>query len=279
MIWILLPAYNEELSFQPLVEKIRREMEALRASYRVVVVNDGSRDGTSRVLEEVARLVPLQVLTHKLNRGLGETIRDGMEYIAENAKPTDIVVRMDCDDTHDPRYIASMVAKMREGYEAVITSRYAPGGGQVGVNWYRRTISRCANLLLKAVFPIHGIKEYTCGYRAYRVSLIQDALAIYGNAFIDLKGMGFTGTVEKIVKCSKMGARVGEIPFVLRYDRKQGPSKVLTSLTTLGYLVLIAKYIYPWGELGRTWRRQCAERRRRVYGLDGSRPLPPVALD
>lgn len=280
MIYILLPAYNEEDALRPLLEKIDRVMDEMAARYRVVVVNDGSEDATARIAKELAETYPVDVLTHKYNRGLGETIRDGFEHIAEVAGPEDIVVRMDCDDTHDPQYIRPLVAKLQEGYEVAIASRYAHGGGQIGLDWYRRTISRIANLLIKGFFPIRGVWEYTCGYRAYRVSLIQDAIAIFGNRFIDLKGMGFTGTVEKMIKCKMMGARVGEVPFVLRYDRKLSSSKVVTSITTLGYLTLIAKYCISWGELGRKWKRLIAERKKRVYGADGrlAQPLGKVTL-
>jgi dolichol-phosphate mannosyltransferase len=240
------------------------------------VVNDGSKDRTAEILRELAQVYPVDVITHRFNRGLGETARDGFEFVAQHAAPDDVVIRMDCDDTHDPNYAKAMVAKLREGYEVVIASRYAPGGGAMGLDWYRTTISRCANLLLKTCFPIRGVWEYSCGFRAYRVSFIQDALAIFGNQFIDLKGMGFTGTVEKLIKCRLMGARVGEIPFVLRYDQKMSTSKVVTSLTTLGYLVLIAKYIVFWGEVGERWKRQIAERRARVYDAQGRLKNPNV---
>jgi dolichol-phosphate mannosyltransferase len=284
MIYILLPAYNEvdalngDIAENPifhkrlertLIGKIDGVMKGLGMPYRVVVVNDGSQDGTGQILTELPNHFPVHTITHKYNRGLGETIRDGLEYIAEVAHPDDIVVRMDCDDTHDPKYIPVMAEKIRDGYEIVIASRYAPGGGQVGVDWYRRTISRIANLLMKAVFPMSGVWEYTCGFRAYRASFIQDALTIFGNRFLDLKGMGFTGTVEKIIKAKMMGARVTEIPFVLRYDQKLSSSKVVTSITTLGYLMLIAKYVMFWGELGQEWKRKIGERKRRVYGTDG----------
>jgi dolichol-phosphate mannosyltransferase len=66
-----------------------------------------------------------------------------------------------------------------------------------------------------------------------------------------------------------MGARVTEIPFVLRYDRKMSSSKVVTSITTLGYVILIAKYCILWGDIGSRWKRQIEERRVRVYGSDG----------
>jgi dolichol-phosphate mannosyltransferase len=267
-IYILLPAYNEEQALGPLAAKIEAAMHEMGSSHRVVIVNDGSDDGTGPVLEELSKRYPVDVITHKYNRGLGETARDGFEYISEMALPDDIIVRMDCDNTHDPKYIPTMVTKLREGYEVVTASRYARGGGQVGVDWYRRTISRIANLLMKLVFPIPGVWEYTCGFRAYRASLIQDAMGIFGNRFIDLKGMGFTGTVEKMIKCKMMGARVAEIPFVLRYDRKNSTSKVVTSITTLGYFMLIAKYCVFWGDIGQGWKRKIEERKRRVYDAD-----------
>jgi dolichol-phosphate mannosyltransferase len=269
MIYILLPAYNEELALQPMMEKIDSVMREMHSPYRVVVVNDGSRDGTARLLKELSDRYVIDVITHKYNRGLGETTRDGFEYIAEVASPNDLIVRMDCDDTHDPKYIRAMVDKLKEGYEVVIASRYAPGGDQIGVDWYRRTISRIANLLLKSIFPISGVQEYTCGFRAYRASLIQDAIEIFGNRFIDLKGMGFTGTVEKMIKCKMMRARVAEIPFVLRYDQKMSSSKVVTSITTLGYFVLIAKYRFFWGEIGQEWKRRIQERKERLYDAEG----------
>jgi len=269
MIYVLLPAYNEEHALVPLAEKIDRVMKQIATPYRILVVNDGSADRTAEIVEDLKRNYAIDLITHKYNRGLGETIRDGLEYIAEVAAPGDIVVRMDCDDTHDPAYIPSMVEKIKEGYEVVITSRYAPGGGQVGVDWYRRTISRIANLLMKTCFPLPGIWEYTCGFRAYRASLIQDAIEIFGNRFLDLKGMGFTGTVEKVIKCKVWGARMGEVPVVLRYDRKMSSSKVVTSLTTLGYLVLIAKYCVYWGDLGKEWKEKIAERKKRLYNKEG----------
>lgn len=284
MIYILLPAYNEvdaltgDTAENPIfhkrldrtmIGKIDWVMKELQVPYQVVVVNDGSQDGTAQILAELPSHFPVHTITHKYNRGLGETIRDGLEYIAEVACPEDIVVRMDCDDTHDPKYIPAMMEKIHEGYEVVIASRYAPGGGQVGLDWYRRAISRTANLLMKAAFPMRGVWEYTCGFRAYRASFIQDALEIFGNRFLDLKGMGFTGTVEKIIKAKMMGARVTEIPFVLRYDQKMSSSKVVTSVTTLGYFMLIVKYCVLWGELGQEWKRRIEERKKRVYGTDG----------
>jgi dolichol-phosphate mannosyltransferase len=276
MIFVLLPAYNEEDALRPLLQKVDTVLRAMPAEYRVVVVDDGSSDRTAEVLTELSQRYPIDVITHRMNRGLGETERDGFEYIVMQASEGDVVVRMDCDDTHDPVYIPAMVDRLAAGDEVVIASRYAPGGGQIGVDWYRRTISRCANLLMKTVFPIRGVREYTCGYRAYRAALLKDAIDIFQNRFIDLKGLGFTGTVETIIKCKHLGARVGEVGFVLRYDQKMSSSKVVTSITTLGYLVLIAKYIAFWGEIGKGWKQKIAARRLVAYDANG---MPTRSID
>src|SRR4051794_9672164 len=102
MIVILLPAYNEEASLPRLLPKIRTTMERMGEAYRVIVCNDGSRDGTQRLLEQYAAELPLEVIEHKINRGLGETARDLFERAAEIIGPEDVVVRLDCDDTHEP---------------------------------------------------------------------------------------------------------------------------------------------------------------------------------
>lgn len=267
MILVLLPAYNEAPGIGTLLKKIQATMEAHSLEYRILVVNDGSRDETASVLADHAGHLPLEVLSHTVNRGLWETVRDAFEWAAERCEPDDVIVRMDADDTHDPAYIPVMLDRIREGYDVVIASRFHPGGGTEGLNLYRRIVSRCANLFMKAFFPIPGVLEYSCGFRAYRAELVQAALTIFGNAFIDLKGVGFTCTAEKLIKLRMLGARITEIPFVLRYDQKVSESKMLAGMTTVGYLLLILKYIYPWGRAGkqleqriREWRARRASR-------------------
>jgi len=261
MILILLPAYNEAPCIGTLLSKIKTVMETYGFDYRVLVVNDGSYDGTLAVVQEYASHMPVEVINHSINRGLWETVRDGFEWAAEHCKPDDIIIRMDADDTHEPKYIPAMIAKINEGYDVVIASRFQPGGGAEGLDVYRTFVSRCANLVMKLFFPIKGVWEYSCGYRAYRAELVQDAIHIFGNAFIDLKGVGFTCTLEKLIKFRMMGARFTEVPFVLRYDQKLSQSKMLSSITTLGYFVLILKYIYPWGETGKRWQRMIRQLR------------------
>jgi dolichol-phosphate mannosyltransferase len=100
---------------------------------------------------------------------------------------------------------------------------------------------------MKIFFPISGLKEYSCGYRGYRYSKIKEAIDFFGNNFIQLKGLGFTCTLEKLVKLKLIGAKFAEIPFIHRYDQKQSDSKMVSSITTLGYLIMTVLYHWPWG--------------------------------
>jgi dolichol-phosphate mannosyltransferase len=77
--------------------------------------------------------------------------------------------------------------------------------------------------------------------------MIRRAIRVFGNDFIQLKGLGFTCTLEKLVKLRMLGARFAEVPFVLRYDRKLSASKMISSVTTLGYLTMAILYHWPWG--------------------------------
>lgn len=247
MIFVLLPAYNEEESLPRLMPKLRVTLSGMNEDYRILVCNDGSRDGTQAMLEEFAKYMPIEVLQHKINRGLGESSRDLFERASEIAGKDDVIVRLDCDDTHEPEFIPSIVDKVRSGFDVVIASRFATGGGQMGVSAYRAFISRGANLFMKVFFPIPGLQEYSCGFRGYRAETIKKAIAFYGNNFIQLKGLGFTCTLEKLVKLKLIGAKFGEVPFLLRYDQKQSASKMVSSITTLGYLIMTLLYHWPWG--------------------------------
>lgn len=252
MIWIVLPAFNEESSLPNLLPKLDERLKADGIAYRLVAVNDGSVDRTAEILADFSTRLPIDVVTHPINRGLGETERDGFEFAAARCAPDDIIVRVEGDDTHGPEYVSKIIAKLKEGFDVVNTSRFQPGGGQMGVDGYRAFISRCANFFMQTMFRIKNVHDYSCGYRGYRARVIQDAIRIFGNNFVQLRGLGFTSTLEIIVKLNILGCRFAEVPFMLRYDQKQGPSKMVSSITTIGYLLMAFLYHWPFGG----WRQQ-----------------------
>lgn len=246
-LWIILPAYNEENSIPMMFPKIRDYFQQANMEYQIVIVDDGSTDNTVLILRALQKEFPLHIVCHPFNRGLGETERDAFEYVAANAQNSDIAIRLDCDDTHEPFYIQALLDKIQEGFDVVNTSRFQPGGGQKGVSTYRALISYAANIFMKILFNIQGVKDYSCGFRAYRVKVLKDAVKIFGNGFIQLKGLGFTSTLETIVKLKLLGCRFAEVPFILRYDKKASPSKMVSSITTLGYFTMALLYHWPFG--------------------------------
>ena len=272
MIWIILPAFNEEESLPHLLPEIDAVLRAAGADYRLVVVNDGSADATGQILESFVTTLPMDVIEHPLNRGLGETERDGFEFVAARCRREDVIIRVEGDRTHPPEYALRLAAKLEEGFDVATTSRFQPGGGQQGVSAYRAFISRCANRFMQSIFRVPGVREYSCGYRAYRAGVIQDAIAIFGNDFIQLRGLGFTSTIEMLVKLHLLGGRFAEVPFVLRYDRKESESKMVGSVTTLGYFIMAILFHWPFGG----WRSQF-KGLRALYRQDRERALQEFA--
>jgi dolichol-phosphate mannosyltransferase len=281
MIWIVLPAYNEEASLPKLLPKIDAALRGRKLDYRMVVVDDGSTDATAKILAELGPTLPMHVVTHPINRGLGETERDGFEVVAAAAAPDDVIVRVEGDDTHDPQYIFRLIDKLGEGFDVVNTSRFQPGGAQLGVNGYRAFISRCANLFMSVVFPVPNVRDFSCGFRAYRAQVVQDAVEVFGNDFVQLRGLGFTSTLEMVVKLHLLGCRCAEVPFVLRYDQKESASKMVSSITAMGYLIMAVLYHWPfsgWAAQYRGLRQMYQENRGQAIEKFGRHTFKRAAL-
>lgn len=242
MIYVMLPAYNEEASLEKMMDRMHPVMEAGKMRYRVVIVNDGSTDKTLEVAQSLGKRFPIQVVNHERNKGLGEAIKTGLGTIRGLSRPEDIIVTMDADDTHPPDLIPTMVAQLEKGNDLVIASRYVEGAKEVGLSFKRKVLSKGASLLLQTLFPIKGLKDYTCGYRAYKAALIKRAFAEYGETFIQEKG--FTSIVEILLKLRNQKFTACEVPLVLRYDQKVGASKMPVMKTIMRYGTLIAHNVF-----------------------------------
>jgi dolichol-phosphate mannosyltransferase len=239
-LWIVLPAFNEAENLGKLIENVFSSLHEFTGRYEVVVVDDGSQDSTKKVAESFLSQVPLTVLVHENNLGLGATMRDGFQYVANRCSTDDIVVAMDADNTHNPGLIPNMVNCISEGNDVVIASRYQNGSYIRGVSGLRQLLSLAASFLFRVCFPVKGVKDYTCGYRAYRADLIQKAFQTYGKNFINQNG--FECMVDILIKLRKLDAIFREVPLILRYDLKEGESKMKVARTILRSLLLIAKH-------------------------------------
>ncbi len=252
MIWIVLPAYNEEQNLGEVLRRIRGTLQA-RKPYQVLVINDGSADRTAMVAEKAASEVPVRVLTHDHNRGLAHAISTGLAEVLRCAEDADIVVIMDADNSHPPELIPKLTAALDQGADIAIASRFQPGSRVVGVPPVRRVLSSGASLLFQLLFPIEGVRDYTGGYRAYRMALLRQGMLEYGEEFI--RASGFSVMTEILVKLRSLRPRVHETPLILRYDLKRGKSKLIPGRTIAEYLTLIER------EFGRATAKKGVPRR------------------
>jgi dolichol-phosphate mannosyltransferase len=251
MIFVIFPAWNEEKVIGPTLRALAGAFPEPRAVCRAVLVDDGSTDRTvaeaERAVAESGGGMALTVLRHDENRGLGAGLRTGIYWCLDQATDDDVIVTLDADNTHPPAMIPTMVAKLAEGYDLVIASRYRGGAEVHGVPGYRRALSDVGRLVFQALYPIPGVRDYTCCFRAYREPLLRRARLVYGDALCTARG--FEAVMDLLLRLGPLGMRVAEIGFVLDYGGRVGQSKMKVLRTVRSTLALI---------LRRRWERHLA---------------------
>ncbi len=212
-VLVVVPTYNERQNVQLLIPAVRES----RSRADVLVVDDHSPDGTSDVVAELAdRLGQITLLSRPGKLGLGSAYRAGFEYALDRGY--DVVVSMDVDLSHDPEVLPDLLRLIDAGADAVIGSRYVPGGTTVDWPWHRRVLSRWGNRYTSFVLRLQ-VRDCTSGYRAYRAEALKEidpgTTSAEGYAFL-------TELVRRLVRAD---LRVMETPIVFR-DRRYGTSKM-----------------------------------------------------
>jgi len=227
-LFAILPCYNEMHDIGPLVEKwveMAPKIEAAGFELSVYCVDDKSTDDTNNVIRQLERQHDIvHLIEHEVNKGLGGVLTTGFNFFANNGGEGDICVLMDGDNTHDPVYVIQMLDKIKAGYDCVIASRYCVSSETKGVSPIRLFMSWGARAYYSLILNVKGVKDYTCGYRAYTFEIIKKALDKYSASFIERRS--FACMMEALYKLYTVGARFDEVPFELRYDNKQGESKM-----------------------------------------------------
>ena len=136
---------------------------------------------------------------------------------------------MDGDNTHDPCYVISMLEQICKGYDCIIASRYCDRSKTKGVSPFRLFLSWGARVYYTLVLGVKNVKDYTCGYRAYTYKIISEAEERFGQQFVEHRS--FACMMEVLYKLSLLGAKFQEVPFELRYDNKEGESKMRLAKT------------------------------------------------
>jgi dolichol-phosphate mannosyltransferase len=241
-IYLGLPAYNEEASINPLFARIAKFQETVSHKVLVIIYDDGCADNTKNEALAWSEKIEIIYLDGVVNKGLGAGMNALMTAFVDRAENDDMLVIMDCDDTHDPNQIHQMLSVL-ENYpktDIVIASRYRMGATISGVPLHRVLLSIGAAMLYKVVHPIWHVRDYTCGYRAYRRNVVTKAFAVFGSPLI--KEKGFACMVELLLKMARAGGKMREIPLALAYDNKLSASKMDVS----GNAFRLLKKLIAW---------------------------------
>jgi dolichol-phosphate mannosyltransferase len=210
---IVVPTFNEKENLPALLAALAE----LPLDTMIIVVDDHSPDGTGAIADEfAARHAQTRVIHRASKLGLGTAYVAGFEQAL--AAGADLIVTMDADFSHNPRYIPSLVA-LCERFDVGIGSRYVAGGG-IDADWglHRKLLSATANRFARTVL---GLRTHDCtaGFRCYRATVLRNI------PLNDIRSNGYSFLVEMLYLCESCGYTVGETPILFE-DRREGTSKI-----------------------------------------------------
>ena len=208
---VVVPTYNETLNIAHMIAAVRL------GGYSIVVVDDGSPDGTGAVADEIAALDPRVAVIHRLSKdGIGPAYAAGFDRaLADGAT---MVVEMDADFSHNPNDLPRLIDAIEAGADLAIGSRYVPGGSTPDWPLHRRLISKGGNLYARLMLGI-PVQDSTAGFRAFRSESLRSL------PYHQAQASGYGFQVEMAWRAVTTGLQVVEIPVVFR-DREQGTSKM-----------------------------------------------------
>lgn len=223
---VVIPTYQEAANIATLLRRIRVAAPAVH----VLVVDDGSPDGTGDLAEAVnAEVGHVEVLRRTSKQGLASAYQAGFARAIDDG--AEIVITMDADHSHDPIVIPLLVEAAEQGADLVIGSRYIPGGQIVDWSRSRRVLSLWGNRYATAALRL-PIQDATSGYRAYRADIVN----VDDLSRVRASGYGFL--IELAYRLARGGRKLVEVPITFA-DRKHGTSKI-SSHTVLEAAVLVS---------------------------------------
>ena len=212
---VVLPTYEERENLAPMAEALL----ALPGEYAVIVVDDGSPDGTGAAADEIARRRPDRVtaIHRERKEGLGRAYAEG--FARALASGAELVFQMDADFSHDPAALPALRAPLEAGEaDLVLGSRYVPGGGVSGWSLPRRLLSRWGAFYSRVLLRL-PVRDLTGGFKGWRRDLL--AAADPGSA----AARGYSFQVETTLRAARAGARIREVPITFT-ERRAGRSKM-----------------------------------------------------
>src|SRR5919107_2417770 len=214
--WLILPTYNEAENVERIVRAALPQLSSAVDDPHILVVDDGSPDGTGQIADRLAAELPaVEVLHRTAKEGLGRAYLAGFERAL--ASGADLVMEMDADFSHDPRDLPRLIAASHDA-DLVLGSRYVAGGGVTDWGLFRRALSRGGSWYARMVLRV-PVRDLTGGFKCFRRE------ALEGIDYRNTHAEGYGFKIELTYRAIKAGFRVVEVPIVFR-DRQVGTSKM-----------------------------------------------------
>jgi dolichol-phosphate mannosyltransferase len=236
---IVVPAFNEEANVPNLMRDLAARPELWRDGGRIILVDDGSSDRTVEIARAEGRGLPLEVLEQVKNQGPGRAFDAGFRRALEVCDDDDLIITMESDTTSDLDALEGMLFVAAEDADIVLASHH-DGGQLANVSRHRRFLSKAAS---SAIRRGAGLDASTVSsfFRVYRASILREGYAEHGDALI--RERGFACKAELLIKLSRLGARVAEVPVTLDWANRQGESKMRVLPTMAGYARMMTRQV------------------------------------
>jgi len=235
---IVVPAFNEEAN----VPNLLRDLSARRELWDgglIILVDDGSSDDTVAVAKAHRGDLPLVVLEQGENQGPGAAFDAGFRFALGVAQPDDLIITLESDTTSDLDAVEAMMAAAREGADIVLASHHA-GGELANVSRHRRFLSKAASSAIRAGAGLNA-STVSSFFRVYRADMLRAGYTKHGDNLI--RERGFACKAELLIKLSRMGAQVAEVPVTLDWAKREGESKMRVLPTMAGYARLMTRQV------------------------------------
>jgi dolichol-phosphate mannosyltransferase len=239
VIRFVIPAYNEAENIPRLLADLAPVARELGA--RVIIVDDGSTDGTAEVIREHSRDMHLAIVTHTTNQGLGTAINTGIRSALKESSDDDAIVTLEADTTSDLSDLPRMLELFDQGTDVVLASVYAPGGKMLGVAGWRLAASKSVSNTFRVLGGLREIHTLSSLYRVYRAGTLRRAADTYG--YLLVREPGFAANVELLLKLYNAGASVAEVPTTNDWSTRKGESKMQLKPTVLAYFRVMAAQV------------------------------------
>lgn len=236
MYYFLVPAYNEEANI-PLLAKNLIDFKCTEDK-TFVFVDDCSSDNTVETLKTHFAGQNLKVIPKLINGGPGDSFNIGFKWILKNSKSdSDKIITLEADNTSDIGILSNMLTISDLGFDLVLASVYAQGGGFVNTSLFRKILSITANFFIRNILDIK-ILTMSSFYRVYSISVLKNIQAKF-NTIIEEDG--FISMVEVLYKAVKVDATMIEVPMELNSKNREGKSKMKIVSTGISYLKFLMK--------------------------------------